>query len=108
MAGNLYVHSIGLPPEVRFRVWRSLPDYANTVIDVEWPSQHQGRVNLAGWAALINLKSALAAFKPTDGSTIALKSELIRTADDLFQANPLGRGQLADFPRCSLLTYRFR
>ena len=26
----------------------------------------------------------------------------------LFKANPLGRGQLADFPRCSLLTYRFR
>src|SRR5215467_10623605 len=25
-----------------------------------------------------------------------------------FQRNPLGRGQLAVFPRCSLLTYRFR
>jgi hypothetical protein len=23
-----------------------------------------------------------------------------------FQANPLGRGHLADFPRCLLLTYR--
>jgi hypothetical protein len=27
---------------------------------------------------------------------------------DPFQANPLGRGQLADFLRCSLLTYRSR
>jgi len=27
---------------------------------------------------------------------------------DPFQANPLGRGRLADFLRCSLLTYRFR
>ena len=26
----------------------------------------------------------------------------------LFKANPLGRGQLADFPRCSHLTYQFR
>src|ERR1700731_4966560 len=25
-----------------------------------------------------------------------------------FHRNPLGRGQLAVFPRCSLLTYRFR
>src|SRR6516164_11846313 len=25
-----------------------------------------------------------------------------------FHGNPLGRGQLAVFPRCSLLTYRFR
>jgi len=86
MVGNLYVDSIGLPPEVRFRIWRSLRDYTNTVIDVEWPSQHQGRVSLAGWSAIINLNSTLAAFKPSDGSTIALKSELIRTADDLFQA----------------------
>ena len=29
-------------------------------------------------------------------------------ADGPFQANPLGRGQLADFLRCSLLTYRLR
>jgi Protein of unknown function (DUF4239) len=86
MVGNLYVDSIGLPPEVRFRIWRSLRDYTNTVIDVEWPSQHQGRVSLAGWSAIINLNSTLAAFKPSDGSTIALKSELIRTADHLFQA----------------------
>jgi len=27
---------------------------------------------------------------------------------DPFQANPLGRGQLAAFLRCSLLTYRLR
>ena len=78
--------SIGLPPEVRFRIWQSLRDYANTVVEVEWPSQHQGRVNLAGWASLISLNSTLASFKPSDGSTIALKSQLIRIADDLFQA----------------------
>jgi hypothetical protein len=39
-------------------------------------------------------------------------SELIRnerttTQTDPFQANPLGRRHLADFPRCSLLTYQF-
>jgi hypothetical protein len=28
----------------------------------------------------------LASFKPLDGSTIALKSELLRTANDLFQS----------------------
>ena len=32
----------------------------------------------------------------------------VTTHTDPFQANPLSRGQLADFPRCSLLTYRFR
>jgi len=30
-----------------------------------------------------------------------------RRKTDPFQANPLGRGQLADFLRCSLLTYRY-
>jgi hypothetical protein len=30
------------------------------------------------------------------------------TQTDLFQANPSGRGRLADFLRCSLLTYPFR
>jgi hypothetical protein len=84
--GNLYVDSIGLPPEVRFPIWRDLRDYAGAVIDVEWPSQHQGRVNLAGWKPLIALNLMLASFKPSDGSTIALKSELIRTANDLFQS----------------------
>src|SRR5271166_2326005 len=86
MVGNLYVDSIGLPPEIRFPTWRALRDYTKTVIEVEWPSQHQGRVNLAGWPSLISLNSILASFKPSDGSTIALKSELMRTADDLFQA----------------------
>ncbi len=86
MVGNLYVDSIGLPPEIRFPTWRALRDYTKTVIEVEWPSQHQGRVNVAGWPSLISLNSILASFKPSDGSTIALKSELMRTADDLFQA----------------------
>jgi hypothetical protein len=84
--GNLYVDSIGLPPEVRFPIWRYLRDYTRKVIDVEWPSQHQGRLILAGWESLIRLNLLLASFKPSDGSTIALKSELIRTANDLFQA----------------------
>ena len=84
--GNLYVDSIGLPPEVRFPIWRYLRDYVRTVIDVEWPSQHQGQVNLAGWESLIGLNLMLASFKPLDGSTIALKSELLRTANDLFQS----------------------
>ena len=38
----------------------------------------------------------------------AIRNERTTTQTDPFQANPLGRGQLADFPRCSLLTYRFR
>src|ERR1700730_6808677 len=84
--GNLYVDSIGLPPEVRFPIWRYLRDYTRKVIDVEWPSQHQGRVNLAVWESLIGLNLLLASFKPSDGSAISLKSELIRTANDLFQA----------------------
>jgi len=84
--GNLYVDSIGLPPEVRFPIWRDLRDYTRAVIEVEWPSQHQGQVNLAGWKPLIALNLMLASFKPADGSTIALKSELIRTANDLFQS----------------------
>jgi hypothetical protein len=84
--GNLYVDSMGLPPEVRFAIWRDLRDYTRAVVDVEWPSQHQGRVNLAGWEPLIALNLMLASFKPTDGSTIALKSELIRTANELFQS----------------------
>lgn len=90
--GNLYVDSLGLPPEVRFPIWRYLRDYIRTVIHVEWPSQNQGRMNLAGWESLIRLNSMLASFKPLDGSTIALKSELIRTANDLFQSrrNRLG------------------
>jgi hypothetical protein len=86
MVGNLYVDSVGLPPEVRFPIWRCLRDYTKTVVEVEWPSQHRGQLNLAGWASLITLNSILASFKPLDGSTIALKTELIRVADDLFQA----------------------
>ena len=84
--GNLYVDSMGLPPEVRFPIWRYLREYTRTVVEIEWPSQHQGRVNLAGWEPLIGLNLALASFKPSDGSTIALKSELIRLANDLFQS----------------------
>jgi hypothetical protein len=86
MVGNLYVDSVGLPPEVRFPIWRSLRDYARTVIEIEWPSQHRGQINLVGWASLVRLNSILASFRPSDGSTIALKSALIRIADDLFQA----------------------
>ena len=86
MVGNLYVDSVGLPPEVRFQIWRSLRDYTRTVIDVEWPSQHQGQVNLTGWASLITLNSTLAGFRPIDGATIALRSDLMRTADELYQA----------------------
>ena len=36
------------------------------------------------------------------------RKERTTTQTDPFQANPLGRGQLADFRRCSLLTYRLR
>ncbi|MBV8174612.1 MAG: DUF4239 domain-containing protein, partial [Verrucomicrobia bacterium] len=43
-------------------------------------------MNLAGWEPLIALNLLLASFKPADGSTIALKSELIRTANELFQS----------------------
>jgi hypothetical protein len=35
-------------------------------------------------------------------------NERTTTQTDPFQANPPGRGHLADFPRCSLLTYQFR
>jgi hypothetical protein len=38
----------------------------------------------------------------------AIRNERTTTQTDPFQANPLGRGELADFLRCSLLTYRFR
>jgi hypothetical protein len=38
----------------------------------------------------------------------AIRNERTTMQTDPFQANPLGRGQLADFLRCSLLTYRFR
>jgi len=38
----------------------------------------------------------------------AIRNERTTTQTDPFQANPLGRGQLAAFRRCSLLTYRFR
>jgi hypothetical protein len=41
---------------------------------------------VAGWESLIGLNLTLASFKPSDGSTIALKSELIRIANDLFQS----------------------
>jgi Protein of unknown function (DUF4239) len=50
------------------------------------PLNIKGRLILAGWESLIDLNLLLASFKPSDGSTIALKSELIRTANDLFQA----------------------
>jgi Protein of unknown function (DUF4239) len=86
MVGNLYVDSVGLPPETRFQIWRSLRDYTKTVVEIEWPSQRVGKVNLAGWASLITLNSTLASFKPTDGATIALESDLLRTADELYQA----------------------
>jgi len=84
--GNLYVDSTGLPPEVRFLIWHYLREYTKTVIEVEWPSQHRGELNLAGWEPLIGLNLTLASFKPSDGSVIALKSELIRIANDLFQS----------------------
>src|ERR1700751_2406669 len=38
----------------------------------------------------------------------SIRNERTTTQTDPFQANPLGRGQLADFRRCSLLTYRSR
>src|SRR6516162_5781673 len=37
----------------------------------------------------------------------AIRNERTTMQTDPFQVNPLGRGQLADFLRCSLLTYRF-
>jgi hypothetical protein len=36
-----------------------------------------------------------------------IRNERTTKQTDPFQANPSGRGQLADFLRCLLLTYRF-
>src|SRR6516165_3426749 len=58
---------------------------------------------------LASLRSKWAAGKARGGRiSKAIRNRRATQPPAHFQRNPLGRGRLAVFPRCSLLTYRFR
>src|SRR5215470_11411190 len=91
--------------------------YSGTLLSIVVPDKRRTLSNARFYSNLVScpririlsLRSKWAAGKARGGRI----SKLIRNRGATqppahFHRNPLGRGQSAVFPRCSLLTYRFR
>jgi len=86
MVANLYADSDGLPPELAFFIQQRLREYTRIVVDKEWPAQRTGRTDTEGWKPLYQLNATIAKFRSAEGTTPAVDSEILHTANDLYRA----------------------
>ncbi len=83
--GNLYRGTQGFPDSVGRPMRQTLKEYAERVIDKEWPVQQKGQLPSAGWAPLYKLHGQLVRYEPKTRGEAVVEAEFLRTLNQLYQ-----------------------
>lgn len=84
--GNLYRDTRGFPDPLGQRMRALLSQYADAVVEKEWPLQRQGVIPNDGWKPLHELHAQLVAFQPATQSQGIIEAEFLRTLNELYKA----------------------
>jgi Protein of unknown function (DUF4239) len=85
LVDDLYRDTISLPPQTAQQLRLNLFDYTETVVRKEWPHMMAAMPShLKGWRDLDSFHLTLAEFKPQDGPTLAVQTEMLATLDKLY------------------------
>lgn len=77
---SIYRLADGLPPEQRDKIRRLARQYADIVIEKEWPTMHQGGLSPGGYIAIQQLWGAILESKP---ATLAEQTSMQQTLAEL-------------------------
>jgi len=87
LVDNLYRDTAGLPNPQAQELRHTLYVYAETVVQDEWPALAAGSdEDAAGWQLLDRVHVALVKFQPQDTATEAIRAEMLRSLDELYDA----------------------
>jgi hypothetical protein len=87
LVSNLYRDTVGLPDPPARDLRHTLFVYAETVVQEEWPALAAGLDDdAAGWQLLDTFHVALVQIQPQDTGTEAIRAEMLRSLDELYDA----------------------
>jgi hypothetical protein len=87
LVSNLYRDTVGLPNPQAQDLRHTLFVYAETVAQEEWPALTAGVDDeAAGWQLLDRFHLALVQIQPLDVGTEAIRAEMLRSLDELYDA----------------------
>lgn len=87
LVDNLYRASVGLPNPQAQDLRHTLYVYSETVVQDEWPALAAGSENdAAGWQLLDRVHLALVQMPPQDVATEAIRANMLRLLDQLYDA----------------------
>jgi hypothetical protein len=88
--GNMFYDTAGVPEAAANRYRKLLSDYADRIINDEWPAQLAGHADKAiyqkGWNILSDLNVEVAHFEPKTQGESNMHSELLRDLNLLFSS----------------------
>ncbi|MCB8880227.1 DUF4239 domain-containing protein [Acidisoma cellulosilytica] len=85
MVDDLYRDTISLPPGLALELRQDLFNYAETVVQKEWPHMEAAMpAHLKGWRILDSFHLALVGYKPADGTGLAAQSTMLETLRKLY------------------------
>jgi len=84
--GNLFRDTKGFPEQIGEPMRKALKEYAETVVQAEWPVQQQGELPSAGWKPLHKLHRLLVGFDPQTRGEAVVQAEFLRTLNELYKA----------------------
>jgi uncharacterized protein DUF4239 len=87
LVSNLYRDTVGLPNPQAEDLRHTLFVYAETVVQDEWPALTAGlNDDAAGWQLLDSVHLALVQIQPQNIGTEAIRAEMLRSLDGLYDA----------------------
>ena len=82
---DLYRDTISLPPELAVQLRQDLFDYAETVVQKEWPRMEAAMPpHLKGWRVLDDFHLKLVDYQPQTPSTVAAQTEMLQSLQKLY------------------------
>jgi Protein of unknown function (DUF4239) len=87
LVGDLDRNTVGLPEPLSSALRKQVTNYAETVVQLEWPALAGGEVlEGPGWESLDRFHLLLAQDHTQDPAVIGTKSEILRRLNDLYDA----------------------
>jgi hypothetical protein len=86
LVGNLYLDASGLPQQPRQWLHQVLRNYVDLVINVEWPAQQAGRIDMKMANPVRRLHNVLARVQPQTMAEQVTYAEMMRTLNELYSA----------------------
>ena len=84
--GNLYRDTRGFPDKLGEPMRKALTEYAESVVQDEWPVQQAGQRPNQAWKPLHRLHRLLVSFDPQTRGEAVIQAEFLRTLNELYKA----------------------